>query len=69
MEKHKSLTPRETEVFINLALGKSHQEIAKVMNISHRTVAVHVASIYRKLEMKNAQQATIYAIKNKLIKL
>lgn len=47
------LTRREFEVFQLLARGKSVAEIAKVLNISPKTVGVHQTRILHKLHLPN----------------
>jgi DNA-binding CsgD family transcriptional regulator len=43
------LTPRETDVLRELALGSSYADIAAALYISENTVKTHVVSLYRKL--------------------
>ena len=50
------LTKRESEVFIRLVQGLNAEEIAKKMNISQRTVEVHLGRIYRKAQVHNRTQ-------------
>jgi two-component system response regulator FixJ len=44
------LTPREHEVLDLLVTGKSNKEIAKVLGTSPRTIDVHRARVFQKLE-------------------
>ena len=44
------LTPREQEVFEWLVAGKSNKEIAQVLGTSPRTIDVHRARVFHKLE-------------------
>jgi two-component system response regulator FixJ len=44
------LTPREREVLDLLVTGKSNKEIAKVLGTSPRTIDVHRARVFQKLE-------------------
>lgn len=44
------LTPREREVLVQVAAGKTSKEIARLLGISPRTVEVHRARIMEKLE-------------------
>ena len=50
-------TPREREVFGYLRAGKVNKEIAAGANISVRTVKFHLSNIYRKLRVRDRQQA------------
>jgi two-component system, LuxR family, response regulator FixJ len=47
------LSPREQEVFALLAAGITNAEISGRLDISPRTVEVHRANLYKKLEVKN----------------
>ena len=49
-EKLALLTPREHEVLELLVTGKSNKEIAKVLGNSPRTIDVHRARVFEKLE-------------------
>ncbi len=55
------LTTREIEVLQMLAKGVSNKTIAQRLFISTETVKRHLSTIYRKLEVKNRQQALISA--------
>lgn len=62
-----SLTVRETQVLRALAQGHSNRSIAKLLRVSERTVATHVASILFKLNVKNRAEAATTAMKRHLI--
>lgn len=55
------LTPRETEVLEQLAVGKSNREIAEALVISIKTVEVHVSSILGKLEVNSRTEVAALA--------
>lgn len=55
------LSNREIEVLRALEKGGSNNEIAERLYISPETVKRHLSTIYRKLEVKNRQQAVISA--------
>lgn len=61
------LSPRETEVLVQLVNGSSNLEIAKHLNISIETVKAHVKSILAKLAVHDRTQAVIKAIKFGLV--
>ena len=63
------LTPRETEVLRQLALGRSNKEIAGVLSIGDETVKSHVSSVLAKLQAENRAQATVQALKRGLVSL
>ena len=57
-----ALTARESEILRLLATGLTDPEIADRLYISVRTVEHHVASIYRKLDVRTRSAATSTAI-------
>jgi len=57
------LTPRETEILMELGKGLSNKQIAKIHYITEHTVKKHISRILRKLELKDRTQAAIYANK------
>lgn len=63
-----TLTDRETQVLQLLAEGLRKSEIARRLFISHRTVKVHVANIFSKLELHDRVQAARYAIRAGLLR-
>ena len=46
-EEEPALTPREHEVLELVAAGRSNQQIAEALYISHKTASVHVSNILR----------------------
>ncbi len=52
-QRIKRLTPRELEVFEGLVAGHSNKEIARKLNISHKTVEVHRARVMTKMQAQN----------------
>ena len=59
-----SLTPREREVAIFLTRGHTTAEAARELGVSPKTVEAHRASIFRKLEVRNAVQLTRLFVRN-----
>ncbi len=57
------LTPREREVMLWVASGKTDDEIAEILNISTTTVASHVQNSKRKLNTFKRTYAVVQAIK------
>lgn len=62
-----ALSPREFEVFLLLAEGKSVIEIADILNLSSKTVGHHYTSVKNKLNVGNAAELTRLAIREKLV--
>lgn len=61
------LTPRETEVLVQLAEGLEYREIATNLFIAPATVRKHIENIYRKLQVGNKMQAVRRATRDRLI--
>jgi DNA-binding NarL/FixJ family response regulator len=61
------LSPAEREVLAMVGRGKSVPEIASVRQISQKTVRNHMASIYRKLDLKNRVEAMLFAARIGLV--
>lgn len=55
------LTTRETEVLREIAAGRSNGEIAATLYLGEGTVKTHVASLLRKLEVRDRTQAAVAA--------
>ena len=56
------LTVREREILNWVEKGKSNNEIAQILSISHLTVKNHVQKILRKLDVQNRAQAVAKGI-------
>ena len=63
------LTPRETDVLRQLALGRSNKEIATALTIGEETVKSHVGSVFAKLQVENRAQAIVRAIRLRIVSL
>ena len=62
-EDPKTLTPSEIEIVKLIADGLTTKEIASRRNISYHTVNTHRKNIFRKVEVSNASELIILAIK------
>jgi DNA-binding NarL/FixJ family response regulator len=61
------LTPRQREVLQLLAEGKSHKEVANVLNISVKTAEYHKYAILDKLGLSTNAELVQYAIRHGII--
>jgi len=61
------LTPREHEILINLARGKSGDEIAIELNITPLTVRTHIRNMMSKLGVHSRLEAVTFALNQGLI--
>jgi DNA-binding NarL/FixJ family response regulator len=61
------LTPRQREVLQLLAEGKSHKEIASILNISVKTAEYHKYAILGTLGLKTNAELVQYAIRHGII--
>lgn len=58
------LTPRECEILQLIAAGKTANEIARSLHLSHGTVRNYISEILNKLEVKNRIEAISMAEEN-----
>lgn len=56
------LTPREAEVLLWVAQGKSNPDIAGILGCAENTVKVHLARIFEKMGVENRNAATVQAL-------
>ncbi len=59
------LTAREREILNYLAQGLSNKAIARVLDISHDTVKLHVRHILAKLNLTSRVEAAVFAVEQK----
>lgn len=56
------LTPREAEVLLWVAQGKSNPEISTILGAAENTIKVHLAHIFEKLGADNRHAASLLAL-------
>lgn len=61
------LSPREMEVLVHLAEGKTNQQIAEELFVSTNTIKTHVSNLYVKLDVKNRTTAVTRAREFRLL--
>ena len=61
------LTDREKEVLQLLAEGRSNKEVATALNLSTATVETHRTHLMQKLDLHNAADIVLYAVRKKII--
>ena len=61
------LTAREREILQLLAEGKTTKEAATILNLSLKTAETHRARLMRKLDIHNASELVLYAVRNNIV--
>lgn len=56
------LTPREAEVLLWVAQGKSNSDVAIILGMSEKTVKIHLGHIFQKLNVESRVGAALAAI-------
>lgn len=60
------LSKREIEVLINISKGLSNKEIGEKLYLSEKTVKNYATNLFRKIDVEDRVQATIFAIENRI---
>jgi DNA-binding NarL/FixJ family response regulator len=61
--KLNQLTPREREILELIKQGLDNNAIAQALNVSVKTAMYHTTNLFRKLQVKNRQEAALWAVK------
>jgi DNA-binding NarL/FixJ family response regulator len=62
-----NLTPRERDVVLLIADGRTNQQIATRLGVSERTARTHVSNILGKLGLASRTQAAMWAVQHGLV--
>src|ERR1700691_5846902 len=65
---YERLTQRERQILQSVAEGRSNKEIAQLLAITPKTVAIHRGNLMRKLNIRGAAQLALFAAKKGLVK-
>lgn len=57
-----AITPREAEVLLWVAQGKSNGDVASILNMSEKTVKQHLGSVFQKLGVESRTAASLRAV-------
>jgi DNA-binding NarL/FixJ family response regulator len=58
-----ALTGREREVLAQIAQGRSNREIARLLQVSEKTIKTHVSAVLAKLGVQDRTQAALLAVR------
>lgn len=64
---HEQLSPREYQVFIHIANGKTLTEIASQLSLSLNTVSTYRARVMEKINTHNDVEIALYAVRHQLM--
>ncbi len=62
LQKAMLLTPREAEVLLWVAQGKSNGDVATILEMSEKTVKQHLGSVFQKIGVESRTAASLRAV-------
>jgi len=62
--ENQQLTPREHQVLLEVAKGKSRKEIAYDLGMAYGTLDTHLKHIFLKLQTRSMTETAIWAIRH-----
>ena len=63
LQRFDKLTPREREVLIHVVAGRQNKNIAKLLDISHRTVELHRTRMMEKMSARSLPELVAIAVR------
>lgn len=67
-DPYQRLTPRERQILQMVAEGLSNKQIAQLLDISPKTVAIHRTHLMQTLDLHGTAKLALYAVKKGLVK-
>jgi DNA-binding CsgD family transcriptional regulator len=61
------LTRRELDVLKFLASGYTNEQTANILGVTYRTIAVHLESIWRKLDVESRPATVTSAVESRVL--
>jgi DNA-binding NarL/FixJ family response regulator len=62
LQRAHGLTPREAEVLIWVAQGKSNADVATILDMSEKTAKQHLSTCFQKMGVESRNAATVVAL-------
>lgn len=63
LQRFEKLTPREREVLMHVVSGRQNKKIAKLLDISHRTVELHRTRMMEKMSARSLPELVAIAVR------
>jgi DNA-binding NarL/FixJ family response regulator len=62
-----ALTPRERQILVLIANGRSNRDIATALGVTERTVSMHLTNTFAKIKVLSRTQAAVWAVREGLV--